>query len=91
MYQHDLTLALAGGIFALSAVAGVHFWKYWRESGDRLFIFFALAFWIFATERAALVWMEITTDKHPIVYLLRLISFLLIAIGIIDKNRRRRL
>ncbi len=87
MNQNELICALLGAIFALAGVAGLYFWRFWIRTGDRLFIFFAFAFWFFALERFFLIWMKVHGETHPLIYLIRLASFLFIAIGIIDKNR----
>ena len=34
--------------------AGLFFLKFWRETHDRLFLMFALAFWMIAAERVVL-------------------------------------
>lgn len=90
MKQTEIVLALSGAIFALAGTAGLHFWRFWLRTRDRLFIYFALAFWAFAIERSLLIWITVRAETHPAVYLVRLVSFLLIAGGIIDKNRAKR-
>ena len=81
---------LLGAIAALSFVAGLFFLRYWRSTRDRFFLFFMLAFWIEAANRAAMVltgnWNE---DESPLHYLVRLASYLLILLAIWDKNRPR--
>jgi hypothetical protein len=81
---------LLGAIAALSFVAGLFFLRYWRSTRDRFFLFFMLAFWIEAANRAAMAlagnWSE---DESPLHYLVRLASYLLILVAIWDKNRPR--
>lgn len=73
---------------------GLYFLRFWRITRDRLFAFFACAFWVLAFQRFALaVTAESVTRSDQIVegqtllYLVRLFAFVLILIGIIDKNR----
>ena len=44
---------LHGAIAMGFAVAGLYFLRFWRDTGDRLFAFFAAAFWVFAAERVS--------------------------------------
>jgi hypothetical protein len=38
---------LAGALVLSYLIAGVHFFQFWKRTGDRLFIHFAVAFWLF--------------------------------------------
>lgn len=79
---------IAGALAAGYAVAGLFFAKFWSRTRDRLFAIFAVAFWLLAIQRVAIVasdrWLE---DATPL-YALRLVAFLLILIAIVDKNRQ---
>lgn len=81
---------ISGALAAGYAVAGLFFAKFWSRTRDRLFAIFAVAFWLLAVQRIAIVlsdrWLE---DATPL-YVLRLIAFLLILIAIVDKNRQGR-
>jgi hypothetical protein len=66
----------------------VFFLQYWRASGDRFFAFFAVAFAVFAVNRVVLGFLDTDSEARPVVYLVRLLCFLLIAAAIFDKNRR---
>jgi hypothetical protein len=79
---------LLGALVALSIVAALFFVRYWRTSGDRLFGFFAAAFVLMAINWGALAAIAPTHETRHYFYLIRLVAFLLIAIGIVDKNRR---
>lgn len=85
--MRDLLLIISSGICVLSLVAGLFFWRFWRRTLDRLFIFFALAFWGFALERILILTSVLLKEDHPATYLVRLLSFAMIAVGIIEKNR----
>ena len=77
-----------GVLAALSLVCGLFFLRYWRSSGDRFFSFFAIAFWALGANWALLVGRDPADEYAPYFYLLRLVAFLLILTGIVDKNRR---
>lgn len=72
----------------LAAVAGLFFYKFWSKTHDRLFGFFAVAFTLFAIERVLLMAIDPTNESQPFVYSFRLLAFLIIIWGVIDKNRK---
>ncbi|TZF89260.1 hypothetical protein FW784_08945 [Lysobacter lacus] len=73
-----------------SAVAGLLFVRFWRTGRDRLFLWFAAAFFLESVNRAVFAW-EGARDEATAPYLVaRLVFFLLILVGIIDKNLRSR-
>ena len=69
-------------------VAALYFLRFWRDTRDRLFILFGVAFGVLALNRAALALGHPTDETTPYFYLVRLAAFLLIAFAVIDKNRR---
>jgi hypothetical protein len=77
---------------ALSAVAGLAFFKFWLTTRDRLFILFATAFFILAVDWAVLTMLRHfsanPTEHNILIYSVRLLAFILILSAIIDKNRR---
>ena len=68
-------------------VAGLMFFRFWRESRDRLFALFGTAFWLLALSWALLALFSPTEDTRSYIYAVRLLAFILIIVGIIDKNR----
>lgn len=76
-----------GGIAAGDLIAGLFFLRYWRVTGDRFFLFFAWSFAFDSLSRAILAMDVITTESEPLIYLVRLASYALILVGIVDKNR----
>lgn len=58
----------------------------WKTTRDRFFLFFAAAFVVEGVDRIVLGLTQ-TSDQSPLIYLIRLFSFLLIVIAIVDKNR----
>lgn len=69
-------------------IAAAYFFRFWRETKDRLFILFAIAFLGMALNRAFLVLFAVGREHQPYVYLVRLAAFVLIAWAVVDKNRR---
>jgi hypothetical protein len=78
---------VSGAIIMGNLVAGLFFLKFWTQSADRLFLSFALAFWIFAVQRVLLALFAEQPDAHVWLYLLRVLGFVVILLAIIDKNR----
>ena len=77
---------LIGVIGTSSFTVGVLFLKYWRRTGDSLFLAFGAAFIIEAGDRIALLHMPNPNEANPRYYLVRLFVFLLILVGILRKN-----
>jgi len=84
----DLHQFLWGALTMAAAIAGLIFLRSWKLTRDRLFLFFSLAFWVFALNWLALATVSI--ESRYFIYLLRLFGFALIIVAIVDKNRRRR-
>jgi hypothetical protein len=80
-------LLLAGMIAMGFAVAGLFFFRFWSETHDRLFVFFALAFFVLSANRIALAFVVREDEIHTMLYWVRFLAFLFILIAIIDKNR----
>ncbi|HET6422812.1 MAG TPA: DUF5985 family protein [Planctomycetaceae bacterium] len=81
-----MTGALAMGF----GILGSFFFRFWRQTRDQLFGFFALAFFIMAVSR---LWLAFVTpgDTHgEYPYWLRLISFAMILVAILNKNLVRK-
>lgn len=68
--------------------AAAFFARFWKQTSDRLFIFFAIAFAALAVNRALIVLYPLERESQPYVYLVRLFAFVLIAYAVVDKNRR---
>jgi hypothetical protein len=75
-------------ISATSAWAcGLFMIRFWRETHDRLFALFGLAFWLMALSWILLAILDPTDDARPYVYVIRLFAFMLIIAAIVGKNR----
>lgn len=70
------------------AVIGLFFLRFWRDTGDRLFHRFALAFWLLSFSFGLLGLVAHATEWRVYVFVVRLLAFALILIGIAEKNRR---
>ena len=70
-------------------VCGLLFFRFWRSTRDALFAYFAAAFWLMALSWTVLAIVVPTGESRPYVYAIRLLAFLLIIAGMIQKNRQR--
>ncbi len=80
---------LQGAIATAFIIAGVFFLRYWKETRDRLFMLFALAFGLLGLNRGLLVAFSQAHEDNYHLYLIRLIAFLIIIAAIVDKNIQR--
>jgi uncharacterized membrane protein HdeD (DUF308 family) len=87
MTLRAFNVMLLGAIAMACLVAGAFFLRFWQQTHDRFFAFFAASFFVEAANRAALAVSPTPNDGLPVIYFIRLISFLLILLAIIDKNR----
>jgi hypothetical protein len=77
---------LSGALLFSYLIAGAYFFRFWRRIGDRLFLHFAAAFWLFALNQLATSLPSVTDETAGYEYLLRVLGFVLILVAIIDKN-----
>jgi hypothetical protein len=84
-----MNMFIWGALAMASWVAGLLFLRYWKESRERLFVMFALAFWSLGLSWAGLAIENPPDETRHYFYILRLIAFLLIICAVIDKNRAR--
>jgi hypothetical protein len=78
---------MRGAIVVACAAIGFFFLRFWRRSGDRLFVYFAITFWVLGVDWFALAWVP-RDEPHNALFLLRLLAFVVLLLGIWDKNRR---
>jgi hypothetical protein len=82
----DQINAFLNGIIVMGhASAGLFFLRFWRKTHDRLFLMFAIAFWLLGVIRIAMVALGQPGEDHYL-YWFRLAAYLLILVAIIDKN-----
>jgi hypothetical protein len=67
-------------------VAAGFFARFWRQTADRLFLAFAIAFVLLALNQALAQWLGAADERVGYTYLLRVLGFILILGAIIDKN-----
>ena len=91
MTQPDPILAaFTAGALTLGWLAiGVFFLKFWRRTGDGLFLAFAIAFALLATNQAVPVLFGVPSENQGYISLLRLAAFVLIILAVLRKNLRR--
>jgi hypothetical protein len=80
---------LFGAVVMACFVAGLFFLKFWRKTRDRLFVIFAIAFWILGANWLALAFTQ-RNEVQTALFVVRFLAFVLILAGIIDKNRAGR-
>lgn len=82
-----MTDALQGGAVVAAAAIALFFLHFHRQTGDRFFAFFGVAFAIFAVNRVVLLALDDESEARTAAYLVRALAFALIAYAVIDKNR----
>jgi len=78
---------LLGAVIIASLIAALFFLRFWRATGDRFFLFFALSFFIDAVDRLLIVSNPFSVEEGPQYYMVRLVAYGLILYAIFDKNR----
>jgi Family of unknown function (DUF5985) len=77
---------LLGAIAMGSAVAALLFLRFWRQSHDRLFLYFAASFALEALNRALFAFNGARSEEATLYYFVRLVAYGLILWAIIEKN-----
>jgi len=85
-----MTQLLAGAIAMASVTIALFFLRFWRSSGDRFFLYFALSFAIEGLHRVYAVLRDSGGEDSPLHYLIRLLAYGLILWAILEKNLPRR-
>jgi hypothetical protein len=80
---------LAGAITLGYLVASGFFARFWRKTGERLFLAFGIAFAFLALNQAAATYLDAGDERNLYAYTLRVIGFILILAAIVDKNLGR--
>lgn len=79
---------LLGALAMAFFVIAMFFVRFFARTADRFFAFLGTAFAIMSINQVVLGILGEDSEYHSWVYLLRLAAFVLILIGIYDKNRR---
>lgn len=78
---------LSGAIAMGSLLIALFFVRFWRNSGDRFFLYFALSFLIEGLHRGYTGLIPQQSESSPLHYLVRLLAYALILWAIWEKNR----
>jgi hypothetical protein len=68
-------------------VIGLFFLRFWKQTRERLFLYFAAAFWMLAANWLILAISNPPDEGRHWVYAMRIVAFLTLIAGILDKNR----
>jgi len=82
-----MTDYLAGALTLSFLIAALFFLKFWKKTGDRLFVYFAIAFVLFAVNQVATSILENDMERAGYAYILRVLGYLMILFAIVGKNR----
>jgi len=80
---------LSGAIAIASLVAALFFLRFWRNTRDRFFLYFALSFALEGLNRIAMGLLVQLTEDNPLFYSVRVVAYGLIVAAIWRKNRER--
>lgn len=78
----------SGAATASAWIAGFFFLRFWRDTADRLFLLFAVAFFVLGFDWLLVAAVHPGGDTRHYFFLVRLLAFLLIIVAVVDKNRR---
>jgi hypothetical protein len=78
---------LAGAVTFGFALASLFFLRFWRRTGDPLFLTFGAAFFLLGFSQALLTLANVPVEERSWLYLIRLAAFALILLAILRKNR----
>jgi uncharacterized membrane protein HdeD (DUF308 family) len=79
-----------GVIAAGYLIAGVFFLRFWSKTRESLLLIFACAFWLLAISQTLLGLLDLDREEQSWIYLIRLLAFSLIIVGIVSVNMRRK-
>jgi hypothetical protein len=80
---------LSGAVTMGFLTAGLLFFRFWRRTGDALFVYFGVSFWLLAASQAILIVLDLPNEDQSWIYLLRLSAFVVLIVGIVCKNLTR--
>ena len=76
----------SGAIAMASFIIALFFLRFWRDSRDRFFLYFALSFGIEGVHRIVSALSYDDNEDSPLHYLVRLLAYGLILWAILEKN-----
>jgi len=81
-----LNSVMLGAVAMASLVAALFFLRFWRQSNDRLFLWFSIAFAMDALTRLLLGLSHVSVEQEPLFYFARLATFCAIIVAVVQKN-----
>jgi hypothetical protein len=82
----SMTDLFTGAICMGSLLIALFFLRFWRDSKDRFFLYFALSFLIEGLHRLYSALHDAGGEDSPLHYLIRLLAYGLILWAILEKN-----
>lgn len=86
----DLNPFVSGAFVMAAAAVALFYLTYWRRTYDRLFAVLSVAFLMLAIERLVLGFVPPHAEGRHLIFLARLAAYVLIIVGVVDKNWPRR-
>jgi hypothetical protein len=77
---------MSGAVTMGFIVAAIFFLRFWRKTAERLFLAFAVAFFLLALNQSLALWLGAADELIGYTYLLRVLGFVFILSAIVDKN-----
>jgi hypothetical protein len=77
---------LSGAVTTVFLLIAICFLKYWKQTRDRLFVFFAIAFALFALNQLLATITNTMDERSGYIYILRVLGYGFILYAIVDKN-----
>ena len=77
---------LAGAVTLGYLVAAGFFLSFWHRTHDRFFLAFGIAFILFALNQFLAAALLVVIEPNSLIYLLRVLGFVIIIGAIVDKN-----
>jgi hypothetical protein len=87
MPARDMALFMWGATTLGCWVIALFFLKYWLRTRDQLFLFFSVAFLILSLNWIGLAIINPDHESRHWIFVVRVVAFLFIILGIVDKNR----
>lgn len=84
-----LVYFLSGAVTLGFFAAGLFFLRFWRRTGDTLFLAFSLAFGLLGFAQCIIAMTnDVYVENRSVAYLIRLAAFAIIIVAIGRKNRK---
>ena len=77
---------LLGAISMACFTIALFFLRFWKTTRDRFFLLLAASFLVEGFERIAIAGIPHSGEHEPFFYLIRLLGFVILLYGIIEKN-----